>query len=121
MEKRTHDACTFYTKASKHRRLQQVTDLLLWQQKTQGCESIINRLQQYDITPPKKLFPTCSFFKRDCVKIPLYRMNFAESEKLEDKRSSVEPEPRADSKNLSLSCCSPIDEVEEKARCCNIM
>ncbi|MDF1683386.1 MAG: hypothetical protein P1U36_01890 [Legionellaceae bacterium] len=130
LEKRRHDACTLYTKASKNKRLERFTDLLLWQQKTEGCASIINHLQQYDITPPKKLFPTCRFFKRDCVKIPLYRINFTKSEKLrlilrlEDKRSSsVEPAPQTDNKNLSLSYCAPIDEDEdeEKIRCCNIM
>ena len=74
MEQRQQDACLFYSKASKEPTLKKATDVLLWQQRLQGPQSIINRSQQYDLTPPTELLPGYDSFAKTSVEIPLYRM-----------------------------------------------
>jgi hypothetical protein len=73
MEKRTQDACIFYTKAARDGKLKHVTDILLWQQKTQGPESVHTRLKQYDIPSPTALMPSCDDFAQQSVTMPLYQ------------------------------------------------
>ena len=52
MEKRTHDAITFYTKASRDRIIKPIAEFLLWDMKmTTQCISIQDRLAQYDLSP----------------------------------------------------------------------
>jgi hypothetical protein len=73
MEKRTQDACMFYTKASRDQKLKPVTDILLWQQKTQGLESLHTRLKQYDIPSPAAIMPSCDDFTQPSITMPLYK------------------------------------------------
>ncbi|MDF1684664.1 MAG: hypothetical protein P1U36_08420 [Legionellaceae bacterium] len=72
MEKRTQDACMFYTKAARDGKLKPVTDILLWQQKTQGPESVYTRLKQYDISSPTAIMPSCDDFAQPSITMPLY-------------------------------------------------
>jgi hypothetical protein len=75
VEKRIEDACTFYTKASADPSFKKVTDILLWQQKMQGPESVVTRLKQYDaVVPSQKLVPSYDDYAKDNAEMPWYRM-----------------------------------------------
>ncbi|MDF1683829.1 MAG: hypothetical protein P1U36_04140 [Legionellaceae bacterium] len=75
VEKRIEDACTFYTKASAELSIKQVTDILLWQQKMQGPESVVARLKQYDaVVPSQELIPSYGDYAKANAEISWYRM-----------------------------------------------
>jgi hypothetical protein len=52
IEKRAHDAISFYTKAANDATIKPIAEFLLWEMKTTSpFASIQNRLAQYDVTP----------------------------------------------------------------------
>ena len=69
MEKRLHDAITFYTKAAQNKALKKVTDTLLWQHKTlhNDVSSIAKRLKCYDVALSEDIAPSYACFKREPV------------------------------------------------------
>lgn len=65
VEKRLHDAVSFYIAARANEQLKDVVDALLWHLKVTGPNFIRQRLSRYKLEPPATLFPTYKFFRQE--------------------------------------------------------